>query len=152
MPGQLSRLATLSHVLYDREVLELRHENERLNKENEALHQDNQELKLKLFWKDYNVLALNNAMHRHDMIYPDLVPGNYIWNVWIEPILQMCGLKVESIADSPPLRGSELSDVDTHLVWVPRYIFVAYGTKLWKAKSVDDPELKKLKALFEALE
>jgi hypothetical protein len=29
---------------------------------------------------------------------------------------------------------------------------VAYGAKLWKAKSVDDPELKKLKALFDTLE
>jgi hypothetical protein len=30
-------------------------------------------------------------------------------------------------------------------------MFVAYGTKLWMAKSVDDPELQKLKALFGAL-
>ncbi len=37
MSGQFSRLATLSHVLYDREVLELRQENERQRRLIEAL-------------------------------------------------------------------------------------------------------------------
>ena len=35
--GQFARLATLSHVLYDREVLELRQENERQRRLIEAL-------------------------------------------------------------------------------------------------------------------
>lgn len=37
MSGQISRLTTVSHVLYDREVLELRQMNERLREEIEEL-------------------------------------------------------------------------------------------------------------------
>jgi len=50
-----------------------------------------------------------------------------------------------------PYRGPQESDLDTHLVCAGPYVFAAYGAKLWKAKSVDDPELLKLKALFDAL-
>jgi hypothetical protein len=55
MSGQISRLVTVAHVLYDREVLELRHENERLLRENEKLHQEILEFKLKLFLKYHDV-------------------------------------------------------------------------------------------------
>ena len=42
----------VSHVFYDREVLELRQENERLYQENERLRQEHQKLKLDIFWKN----------------------------------------------------------------------------------------------------
>jgi hypothetical protein len=46
--GQFSRLATLSHLLYDREVLELRGENESLKKD--------------LLWKEHCVRKLRAAL------------------------------------------------------------------------------------------
>jgi hypothetical protein len=52
MSGQISRLTTVSHVLYDREVLELRQMNERLREEIE-------ELKSKLAQRDSVIAQLS---------------------------------------------------------------------------------------------
>jgi len=44
-------------------------------------------------------------------------------------------------------------DHDSHLCHISRddWFMFTYGAKLWKAKSVDDPELQKLKSLFAIL-
>jgi hypothetical protein len=133
---QFARLALVSKVLCDREAIELR-------KENERLYQENQVLKLTVFWRDHNISMLNEAMV--------LVVEYGMRNMWIRPILQACGLEVGILGGLLPYSGSAQSDLDTHLVSTSRYTFVAYGTKLWKAKSFDDPELRKLKALFDTL-
>ena len=142
---QFARLALVSKVLCDMEAIELRQENERL-------YQENQVLKLAVCWTNYNIDILSGAM----MITRKYYSGqprvfNEVWNAWIEPILQECGLTVEVVGGLLPYRGPQPSELDTHLVCTSRYMFVAYGTKLWKAKSVDDPELRKLKALFDTL-
>jgi len=140
---QFARLALVSKVLCDREAIELRQENERL-------YQENQVLKLAVFWRDHNIDVLTGAMMITRKYYQ---PGvfNGVCNAWIEPILQECGLTVEVVGGLLPYRGPQPSELDTHLVCTSQYMFVAYGTKLWKAKSVDDPELRKLKALFDTL-
>jgi hypothetical protein len=79
MSGQISRLAAVSHVLYEREVLELRGEIERL-------HRENQGLKLKLFWKEHSVFMLDAAIVRARRHFAPENSG--IWNEWIEPMLQ----------------------------------------------------------------
>ena len=138
--SQISRLVTVSHVLYEREVLELR-------RENLLMHKENQELKLKLFWKEHDIYALNLAICASPKRQPPHADLYIIWNQWMEPMLKTCGLEVEAVST----RASRQSDLDTHLVCSSPYLFHAYGAKLWKAKSVEDPELLKLKALFDAL-
>ena len=151
MSGQISRLATVAHILYDREVLELRQENERLLRENEKLHEEIQEFKLKLFWKCHDIDTLRSIMFVYYRRNPNLHTSKTIWNNWIESMLQDCELEVTSIGCPLPYRGSEQIDLDTHLVCSSPYLIVGYGAKLWEATSIDDPELKKLKALFDAL-
>jgi hypothetical protein len=151
MSGQISRLTTVAHILYDRDVLELRQENERLRCENENLHQEIQEFKLKLFWKYHDVDTLRSLMFVYYRRNPNLHTSRTTWNVWIESMLQDCELEVESVGGMLPYRGSEQIDLDTHLVCSSPYLFVGYGAKLWKATSINDTELKKLKALFDAL-
>jgi len=151
MTGQISRLAAVSHVLYEREVLELRGETERQREEIERLRQQHQALMLNLFWKEHGVNALNDAAWRVNMDHHNLARVHGIYRAWIEPILQACGLEVGLVGGPMPYRGPQESDLDTHLVCAGPYVFAAYGAKLWKAKSVDDPELLKLKALFDAL-
>jgi hypothetical protein len=57
-----------------------------------------------------------------------------------------------------PARGGAyhgVVDVDTHLVTIQgytRWTVFAYGAKLFKARSVDDPELRRLEGLFQSLE
>ena len=152
MPGQISRLATVSHILYDREVLELRQENERLVREVERLNQENEAHKLKYFWVEHSVYELQRFMLLYRRRHPNVTRDHEIWNVWIEPMLHTCGLSVQSVGGMLPYRDLQECELDTHLVCTTPYLFVTYGTKLWKAKSVDDPELLKLKALFNALE
>ena len=119
-------------MLYDREVLELRGENERLRQENKRLKQ---ELNLKLFWKEHGIHELHVAMfrvrRRRDF--------NYIFDdyEWMGPLFESCGL--------------EKNSHNAHLVCRNDYFITDYGTKLLNAKSVDDPELLKLKALFKVL-
>jgi len=151
MSSQIARLTTVAHVLYDREVLELRQKNERLWRENEKLHLENEALKLGIFWKYHHVERLRFAMFVYSSRHPNLASDNVISDVWIEPMLQNCGLAFESIYNLFTFYDSDQSDLNTHIVCSSPFKFVAYGTKLWKAKSVDDPELQKLKALFDAL-
>jgi len=43
-------------------------------------------------------------------------------------------------------------DIDAHIIQIDNGSRWTYGTKLWKAKSVSDPELKKLVVLFKAID
>jgi hypothetical protein len=149
--GQIARLAAVSHILYDREVLALRRENESLRQENEKLRQESRKFKLELFWRHHDPKALLFAVLGYAGRHPNVPRGNAIWNIWIEPMLRECGLEVESLDVQVPYHGPPHSDLDTHLVCSSPYHFVAYGAKLCNAASVDDPELLKLKALFDAL-
>ena len=149
--GQIARLATVSHILYDREVLALRQENEKLRQENEKLRQESRESKLELFWIHHDLEELRMAIFKYKRHRPNLARDSVIFNLWIVPMLRECGLEVESLDVQVPYHGPPHSDLDTHLVCSSPYHFVAYGAKLCNAASVEDPELLKLKALFDAL-
>ena len=156
MSSQIARLTTVAHVLYDREVLELRQENERLK-------QENSELNMKFFWQEYGLKNLHHAMtrvfRRRDF---DYIPNNY---EWIRPLIESCGLTLvfhrgdfDYIGEycewmRLPIEscGLEKPSYNTHFVCLDNCNIVAYDAKLLKAKSVDDPELLKLKALFKVL-
>ena len=159
---QFSRLALVSHVFYEREIVELR--------------QKNEELELKLFWKDHCAPKLLNAIcsgnswfricnceecrlfqrysgfvHRSERIF------ECHFMEWFAGLLQGHGLtSVDNNAtwvDCPHIDGTDGSPLDVHFVNATgEWDHVLYGTKLTNAKHVNDPELKKLKALFEELE
>ena len=63
----------------------------------------------------------------------------------VEWILNSLIKILTSLPSFPPI------DINVHFACRERYYVSHYGAKLWKATSVDDPELRKLKALFDAL-
>ena len=154
MSGQFSRLALVSKVLCDRELFELRRVNEKQRQEIDAL-------KLELFWREYDISKLRRIISLVRIHYStrDHITDQTDWALYIEPILREFGMEVQ-ITDDNPTRGiieepfaSEYymprSELDVHLTCTRHYTITSYGAKLWKAKSVDDPELLKLKALYD---
>jgi len=162
MTLQFSRLALVSHVLYEREIIELR--------------QKNEALELRLFWKDHCVPKLLNAINscntwlkicnceecRLFQRYTGFVQrSERIFEChfmeWFSDLLTTHGLTfVDNNAtwvECPHIDETDGSPLDVHFVNATReWDHVLFGTKLTNAKHVNDPELKKLKALFEALE
>ena len=159
---QFSRLALVSHVLYEREIVELR--------------QKNEELELKLFWKDHCAPKLLHAICsgnswfricnceecRLFQRYSGFVQRSNCmlechFMEWFAGLLQGHGLtSVDNNAtwvDCPHIDGTDGSPLDVHFVNATgEWDHILYGTRLTNAKHVNDPELKKLKALFEVLE
>ncbi len=140
---QFARLALCSHVLYEREIIEQQREIEAL--------------KLRIFWHEYSVRNLQTAIvceaaRRRRLGQNDDTLTIQDWYLWMGPVIQSCGLEVELIDQEhdqpvlvPPI------NIDVHLACRSKYFVTHYGAKLWKARTVDDPELHKLKALFKAL-
>jgi len=147
-----SRLALVSKVLCDRELIEMRQENERQRHEINAL-------KLELFWREYDISKLRRIISLVRIHYRtrDNITDQTDWTLHIEPIMREFGIVVQ-ITDDNPTRGifeepfgeyyMPRSELDVHLTCTRHYTITSYGAKLWKAKSVDDPELLKLKALY----
>jgi hypothetical protein len=168
MTHQISRLTTVSKLLYDREVLDLRKEVERL--------------KLSLFWKDHNIRCLREKMRDVNRFHPeaprcrciacivghrnnDLTTSQNPWfctfKPWWEEKLAECDI---TFFDGCPASGvleftshecnkDHVLDVDSHFVNMARrdWNCFTYGARLFKAESVNDAELQKLKKLFEIL-
>jgi hypothetical protein len=140
--SQFSRLAICSRVFYEREIIEQRNEIEAL--------------KLKLFWKEYGINQLQRAMicegHRYRRLQPNKPHNTEDWYSWMGPLIKAHDLEVETFTRHPentPLPTQ--IDLNVHFGCRFKYFVTSYGSKLWKATSVDDPELRKLKALFHAL-
>jgi hypothetical protein len=156
------KLITVSKIFADQRVSELLAEN--------------QELKLKLFWRDYGASNLRESMQYANQKVggPDCkclacaVSGRMdtdaesagfecIFEPYFRALLQECGL--ESLNTDFQGATQHISsenfvyDSDTHLIRVGRddWVHFTYGSRLWKAKTVCDPELLKLRALFDKL-
>ena len=150
----VDKLALVSKVLLDQRFLELKQENE--------------QLKLKLFWKEYNTFRLVKLISlanryggpncpcalctRHPHVE---VPCTF--TPWFEEKLLACGLTFAPYGVSGQQHDAGLVyNVDHHLLYIniefSVWVAPTYGTKLWKATSVSDPELQKLVALFRMLE
>ena len=141
MSGQIARLALVSHVLYEREILEQKKEIE--------------SLKLKLFWKDYSIRNLQTAIvceaNRHLNKHDPTLDREH-WFLWVGPMIESFGMEAVLIDQEPDQRALVPPiDINAHFACRERYYVSHYGAKLWKATSVNDPELRKLKALFDAL-
>lgn len=163
----LDRLATVCKIFTDARVAELRTENENL--------------RLQLFWKDHSVQALEKVIREantwdkspkcncwkcavtgrmdNDTVIDEPKKCDFI--PWFEEKITTCGLIAGSILrDSKEQTHMSNSlnhvwDVDCHFVKIPMmggdWSAITYGSKFWKAKTVNDPELKKLEKLFELI-
>ena len=145
------------------------------------LRRENEELHLRLFWKDYSVHKLQEMMRMANCWDNSprcncwncavtgrkdddaLVDGNKKCEFipWFGAKVAACDmisgyiLRTSTFSDhvSNPLNG--VWDTDCHIIKIPcigeDFGAITYGSKLWKAKTVNDPELKKLEKLFELL-
>ena len=162
----LDKLITISKVFMDARVAELRRENE--------------DLRLQLFWKDYNVQSLQDVMASSNNWEKSpkcnclicAVSGrtfgdeeldderNCAFIPWLEGKIAECGLTCGHTALgssnhshlSDPWNG--VWDADCHLVKLGRkdWRSFSYGKRLYQAQTAEDAELKKLKNLFEQLD
>ena len=157
----VERLALVAKVLMDTRLLELKRENE--------------ELKLKLFWKEHSPSMLMQAMAAANKMgagprcacltcivggrcangtrgfapYPfvheyDRCHLRCQFQPWFEAKIGEAGMRVgvDAVRDDGQ-HFSNLGSADWN-EWV-------YGSRLWQASSVADPELGKLQRLFRAL-
>ena len=166
---EIHKLALVSKILLDREVLHLRQENE--------------PLRLQLFWKDLSRSHLQELMREANQaeegprckcwscavsgrIEEGAQPGEAAckFKEFFEALMAQCGLTAVTDVqiDQNPV-GSHMSmddgnqvydNVDAHFHHLTRddWWVWTYGARLWKCQSADDPELAKLKALFALLD
>ena len=164
-----SALALVCKVLLDREVLELRSENERL--------------KLRLFWKTYGPEQLRAAMEDANAIHISCEcikcadcgrhNGRAGWYTcefepWFHAQLAQCELEsaaIDAQSQHFDLDGMTVWDTDAHVVQSQHFdldgiwdtdtherpMQFSYGKKLHAATSITNEELQKLKKLFAIL-
>jgi hypothetical protein len=166
----IHKLALVSKIFLDKEVLHLRQENELL--------------RLQLFWKDHCSSDLKELMCEANQAPKGpkckclscAVSGrkeddeeSLPWGAackfkpWFENLLTQCDLTTETgvqIGQEPI--GPHMStgdcngvyDVDAHFHHLTRsdWFTWTYGARLWKSQSADDQELAKLRALFVLLD
>jgi hypothetical protein len=165
--AQFDRLLTVCNIMNGARVAELRRQVE--------------ELKVQLFWKDYNAGRLRESLLGING-YPfsskctcgncDLtgrmdegsladITKQCVFVPWFESKLAECGLTYghvlrESVGKQHESNVFPVYDVDCHLIKITSMLgdwgMFTYGSKLWKAKNVNDPELQKLLRLFALLE
>jgi hypothetical protein len=167
MAQHIDRLATVSKILLDERVIELR--------------QQVETLKLEIFWRDNGLFRLNEAMKIANGIHVKCRciycedemdirvlgdnTGECKFGPWFDEVLASRGLiMLEAGPDwrfgshhtpmsSGPLIKNDCMDFDCHLFKLhPGLVGYAFGMRFWQAKSVNDPELQKLRMLISMLE
>lgn len=140
------------------------------------IKRDNEKLRLKLFWKKYNIKQLTNAMINFNESengtncdclscrvagrsndQPD--NNDYLQPCKFKPIfedlLKNCELMFGSDdGNYSDFKGEQhVSNHDKHLVVCPKgdWVYCLLGKKLWQSNSVKSPELIKYKKLFKLL-
>ena len=165
----LDRLALVSKIMLDERVIALRKENELLRLR--LFWKDHCDSQLKKLMEQANESGPNcnclacGACGRVDPESRQFRPmgSTCTFKPWFENLVSGCDMTcitgvsrdMEQVVQHMSCeRGDWLYDVDAHFHNLARDDWVAwvYGAKLWKAQSADDPELLKLKRLFEALE
>jgi hypothetical protein len=153
-----------------------------LQRENEALKRENEALKLKLFWKEHGPEELNAAMHlantavggpgcsclacavsgRHESEDEIAEKKPCTFKPWFEEVLSEYGMSIgRGLPDVPIWVDGIVVDSHNNVLDDGQHFSNlasqdwfcwTYGSKLWKATSVGDPELAKLKGLFHYLD
>ena len=147
----------------------------------QALCKENADLRVQLFWKDHNVQRFRSAMELSNNwdkspkcdCWKCAVNGRKEFDAetdssrdcafipWFEEKVIACKMTIgyvlptstsqEHVSDT----WNVVWDVDCHFVLIERmggrWGYFAFGKKLWGAKTINDPELMKLKKLFEML-
>lgn len=161
--SHVDRLALVSRLLLDHRLLELRQENE--------------ELKLKLFWKDHDTQSLKQVMancnyfgikckcgmcmmsgRMEGMEAEESHGGACSFKPWFEGILAkhgmttITGVRIDQEASGfhQSYLNGPVYDTNAHFFHLTQddWFFWQYRAKIWKAKTVTDPELMKLQDLF----
>ena len=164
----LDRLVTVSKIFRDARF--------------EQICKENAELRLQLFWKDHNTQMLEDAMRHannwekspkcncwkcslsgrkdDDVEVDELKTCEFI--PWFEEKITACDLTIGYVqmgSTSKYHMSNNLNpvwDVDCHFVKIVMmggdWSAFTYGSKLWDAKTVNDPELRKLEKLFKLLD
>jgi hypothetical protein len=157
------KLAPVSKLLLDKEVIHLRQENEAL--------------RLPLFWKEHNRSQLRDRMREANQAREgprgtclscavserkEDEEETLRWGAacklkpWFEELLTGLTTLTGVHLGQEPIRshmsipdGNFVYDVDAHFHHLTRHDWFTwtYGARLWKARSADDPELAKLHAL-----
>ena len=146
----------------------------------EEICKENAELRLQLFWKDHHCQILKTVMKNANLNSSEcncmhcFLSGRTNEDVeidkekncefvpWFEEKLAACELIYGNVLrdscsqDHISCRNGGVWDVDCHFVKLPMiggdwHAFTC-GSKLWKAKTVNDPELGKLVRLFKLLD
>jgi hypothetical protein len=161
------RLALVGKIICDKGFVDMAKENEKL--------------RLSLFWTRFMRFKLGEHMATANLDFDDgprcncstcRIAKRYeeedqvsddddhtvcVFVPLLEKGLKECGIvaiESESFGDfrheCDPFQA--VVDVDAHLVYRPGWFHFFYGAKLAKATSVDDPELRKLRKLFDFLD
>lgn len=156
------RLACVCNMIMDQRVIDLRKENE--------------ELKLQVYWRDYNVLSLRDILNSAHVYAPgastckcmpccvsgfssEVADANPDVECaiakWFKGMAERHGLTVEPLhSDSKyvqhPSSPVSVYDQDCHIVRlrVGDFSYYSFGARIWKARTVANSELRKLEALF----
>jgi hypothetical protein len=136
------------------------------------LRKENENLRMQLFWKDFGLSKLKKAMYHGNCAsygpkckcLPCTVSGRVRKNgddsfdcsfkPWFEEQVAACGMITGhcdgkgSINHDSNVYG--VYDVDCHLVYIGRMDWKSftYGSRIWKARTPNVPEIVKLKKLF----
>jgi hypothetical protein len=164
----LDRLASVSRLFMDARVVELRKQNERLKLELFWIKHSIQKLKDIMKHANYGRDASVSCNCWKCSLAKRIPKGTLVDNnkkckflPYFEALMQDCELSYEGLPGAHTHENhisdeeGNVCDVDSHFVETTmRGGFLhkfTYGSKLWKAKSVDNPELKKLERLFNLL-
>jgi hypothetical protein len=151
----LDKLALVSKILIDQRMLALRRENERHRFRTFWLKHSS--IKLKELMQIANREAVNGPrcacvhcqrMDRQVVTFEPQFTTTCLFTPWFNALVASCGLVCETLVDDYDL------DPDAHFVLLgPRseWINWQYGKKLVKKPSLNDPELQKLKQLFDRM-
>jgi hypothetical protein len=163
----VDKLVVVSKIFADQRVIELLAENRKL--------------KLQLFWKDYGIKNLEKSMQRantktggpHCKCLACAVSGRLdededgeaagfecCFKPYFDALLLECEIETKNGGGGEGRQhmsnssGNCVYDEECHIVRLGRddWAFFTYGSKLWNATRVDDPELLKLSNLFAKLE
>ena len=168
----LDRLATVSRVFMDARLLTLRRQNEELRLE--LFWTVHNVQKLKIAMKEANASGSARAVQCNcwKCSLNGMVDGNNAQNIvdrnktcklipWLEAKMTECDLIYDSMpgphahVDHMSDSSGRVCDVDCHFVeqsFMRGFMCnFTYGSKLWKARSVDNPELKKLEKFFQLI-
>jgi hypothetical protein len=151
LASQIPRIFAVSNVLLEQSIL--------------ALKQENEKLKLTIFWKDHGIKEMLYAMAFANSMSTDCKCSTcmardqggeeYVYecrfNPWFEERLAECGIETSVGVTTDQHKCTFIEACNTHIVHAQDWSSFTYGSKLWNAKSVGDPELKKLAKLFKVL-